>query len=186
MTSTTRSTVVRPAILVVLALLLGVLAGLLYTSASREPAGIQSSYDFDVTDLPQLLGYADAAYVAQVTSRLHIDEDRATSTYSVDIVDVLMGDVSETAHVTQLGIEDVAELRDENQHLLRPGGRFLIVVSVEEDGGHTVVAGPRSVERLTGQLNADLRHLYAHPHRRNLLPVPHDGCACTVLDRERM
>lgn len=175
MTTSMRSPVARPAIAVVLALVLGTFAGFAYTSASKEPARIQSSYDFDVTDLPQLLGYADAAYVAQVRGRAHTDEDRATSTYSVDIVDVLMGDVPETAQVTQLGIEGVAELRDESQHLLRPGGRFLIVVSIEEDGSHTVVAGPRSVERLTGSLDADLRQEFLDAVGRRRTPDNHAG-----------
>lgn len=143
-------TLVRGSVLAVLA---GILVGLLSTTSERgtkvppDESYIQDSYAFDVKDKRQLMGYASEVFVAQVVEKVETDQQAGMTLWRVSVLDSIKGSRIGEALVRQLGYVDDngKEHHAEEQPLLAAGKRYLLVTTRQSGAGeNTLVAGPSS------------------------------------------
>lgn len=139
---------------IVVAALAAGAAAFALVSASRTDDGagigsIEDSYAFDVKDKTQLMSYGDEVIVGEVLEPMRTDEERSSTLWRVRIIRSIKGDRSGEAQVWQLGYVDSdgrAHVADE-QPLLEPGRRYLLVTTREGDE-NTLVAGPAASVRV--------------------------------------
>lgn len=111
---------------------------------------IHPSYAFDVTDLRQVAGFADHVLVGRVTAVDRVAESNgvAWTTFGVEVLQVLKGDVSGTVLVDQQGGKIGKDVwRVEGVSPLAVSGTYLIAVT-DENGQLTSVGGPSAPRRL--------------------------------------
>ncbi|MFB6722530.1 hypothetical protein ACFCV3_20300 [Kribbella sp. NPDC056345] len=115
---------------------------------AEDAAGIGSiktSYAFDVKDKRTLLNHASAVFVAEIIGAERTDESAASTVWRVRVVQSLKGTRTGEILVRQLGYVDSARRvhAAEEQPMLVPGGRRLLVTTGGADGGPaTLLAGP--------------------------------------------
>ncbi len=101
---------------------------------------IESSYAFDVTNLPYLAGYADNVFLARVVAVDGVQEPHTV--YRVQVDDVLKGSLSGEVAVAQLGNRSGNDVWvEEEQPLLEVGSRYLLVTNPRIGSDVEVVLG---------------------------------------------
>lgn len=151
---------------------------------SIEHRDIESAYAYDVSDLRVLNGQADNIVFATVEEVVDSDGDAVTTSFAVQVTDVVKGDLTGRQVVQQLGFSETAGKthtvsEDPDQPLLKPGTQVLLTLGREPDGRNTVMGGPRSVVVLNDQI--DRAALRAERVRAAKLAIPVTDPAGSVV-----
>jgi hypothetical protein len=126
------------------------------TGSPVEEAGIETSYAFDVTNRRYLAAWADAVVIGRVVEQVSEQEPRTT--YRVEVVRALKGDLTGAVQVRQLGYVDDQNVAHEtaDQPLLTPGRTYMLALGTGDDGdAYTLVAGPAAAVPLTSTSDSD-------------------------------
>lgn len=135
--------------------IVGTIAGLvvaaivLYSVVEDSPGKtylIESGYAFDVTNPNFVAGYADDVIVGLVAEIVDANANAQRSLYAVDIQESLKGAARGRIVVSQLGYVDSGDLYVlEDQAMLQEGHTYLLAITTEDSGQHTVIGGPQAV-----------------------------------------
>ena len=84
---------------------------------SAGAGGLHSSWSFDVTDKVQLMNYSEEVVIARVVGADRVDEDAASTWWTVQVLDAVKGKrVEGRLRVRQLGHVDNGGRRHETDH----------------------------------------------------------------------
>lgn len=174
---------IKPLILALSGALVAVLTWAAWPT-SIEHRDIESAYAYDVSDLRVLNGQADNIVFATVEEVVDSDGDAVTTSFAVQVTDVVKGDLTGRQVVQQLGFSETAGKthtvsEDPDQPLLKPGTQVLLTLGREPDGRNTVMGGPRSVVVLNDQI--DRAALRAERVRAAKLAIPVTDPAGSVV-----
>ena len=141
-----------------------------------ERREMHTSYAFNVNDLRILSGQADNIVFARVVGVADVDEELGTTSFTVEITDVIKGDLRGRQVVQQLGFSETngkthTTVEDPDQPLLRPGSEVLLTLGREPDGRNIIIGGPRSVVVLGAGTDRAALRMERVAAARNAQPV---------------
>lgn len=139
--------------------IVGTIAGLVATAlvlysvvedSSGTTYSIDGGYAFDVTNQNFVAGYADDVILGLVSEIVETQANAQRTLYAVDIQQSLKGPERGRVVVGQLGYVESGDRHVlEDQAMLQEGHTYLLAITREASGQHTVIGGPQAAVDLS-------------------------------------